>query len=118
MLPWLTSSSPAMRRRQVDLPQPEGPTRTRNSLSLTSIVMSFTAVTSPNRFETCSRVTLDIEKPPPKIPEIRLLRPSAPTIGSHATPCLEQQSEKTELFGEPAQWTRERAQGLHRFSRI
>src|SRR5438309_902648 len=64
MLPLLTSSRPAIRRRHVDLPQPEGPTRTRNSLSLTSIVMSLTAVTSPKRLETCSRVTLATQKPP------------------------------------------------------
>src|SRR5687768_16508826 len=47
-------------RSVVDLPQPDGPTRTRNSLSLTSIETSRTAVTSPKRLVTRSRVTLAI----------------------------------------------------------
>ena len=37
------SSSPATIRRAVDLPQPDGPTRTRNSPSATSIDRSWTA---------------------------------------------------------------------------
>src|SRR3954454_8681848 len=36
MLPAVTSSRPASARRDVDLPQPEGPTRTRNSPSAMS----------------------------------------------------------------------------------
>jgi hypothetical protein len=39
--------------------------------------------------------------------EIRLLHPSASTLGQAASPCLEQQSEKTELFGELALRERE-----------
>src|SRR5664279_2334090 len=38
MSPSLTSSSPASIRRLVDLPQPEGPTRTRNSPSAMSML--------------------------------------------------------------------------------
>ena len=34
--PWVTVSSPAIIRSSVDLPQPEGPTRTMNSPSATS----------------------------------------------------------------------------------
>src|SRR3954453_10649393 len=34
--PWSTSSSPASMRRAVDLPEPDGPTRTMNSPSLMS----------------------------------------------------------------------------------
>ena len=39
------SSSPATIRRVVDLPQPEGPTSTMNSLSAISRLKSWTAVT-------------------------------------------------------------------------
>ena len=38
--PYDISSSPAIIRRVVDLPQPEGPTNTMNSLSLMSIEKS------------------------------------------------------------------------------
>jgi hypothetical protein len=40
------SSSPAIMRSVVDLPQPEGPTRTTNSPSLISRLMPFTASAS------------------------------------------------------------------------
>ena len=46
--PPVTSSSPAIIRSSVDLPQPEGPTRTRNSPSAISSETSSTAVTAPN----------------------------------------------------------------------
>src|SRR6478672_600062 len=46
MLPLLTSSRPASIRRVVDLPQPEGPTRTMNSPSLISRLMPGTAGSS------------------------------------------------------------------------
>jgi hypothetical protein len=36
----------------VDLPQPDGPTKTRNSLSAISMLRSLTAVTSPKRLNT------------------------------------------------------------------
>src|SRR5579883_1057202 len=57
MPPSVISSRPAIERRMVDFPQPDGPTRTRNSLSLTSMVTSLTAVTSPKRLIRWSRVT-------------------------------------------------------------
>ena len=41
--PEVISSSPATMRKVVVLPQPEGPTRTRNSLSRISRITSFTA---------------------------------------------------------------------------
>ena len=44
----------------VVLPQPEGPTSTRNSLSATSRVKFLTAATSPNRFVTPSKCTFAI----------------------------------------------------------
>ena len=43
--PALISSRPAIIRRVVDLPQPEGPTSTMNSLSDTSRLKSWTATT-------------------------------------------------------------------------
>src|SRR2546421_13069241 len=59
IVPSEISSSPAIIRNAVDFPQPDGPTSTRNSLSLTSIVRSRTASTSPEyRLTTLSNVTL------------------------------------------------------------
>src|SRR4051812_10579550 len=53
--PSVTSSSPASIRRRVDFPQPEGPTRTRNSPLSISRETSSTATTSPlYTFVTCS----------------------------------------------------------------
>src|SRR5215831_830054 len=47
--PPLASSSPAIMRRMVDLPQPEGPTSTTNSSCATSRSMPRTASIAPNR---------------------------------------------------------------------
>src|SRR5712691_9120637 len=56
--PSVIDSSPASMRSAVDLPQPDGPTRTMNSLSATSTLKSFTTVTSAvYRFTTWSYVT-------------------------------------------------------------
>ena len=44
--PSVIVSRPASMRSAVDLPQPEGPTRTMNSLSLISTLKSFTTVRS------------------------------------------------------------------------
>ena len=49
------SSRPAIMRRVVDLPQPEGPTRTMNSLSLMSMLNCWTATTP---FSVICRLTL------------------------------------------------------------
>src|SRR3981081_1368617 len=58
MLPSVCFSRPASIRSAVDLPHPDGPTRTMNSPSLTSRLRSLTARESgPNRFETCSQPT-------------------------------------------------------------
>src|SRR6478735_10941277 len=43
MSPLVMSSSPTIIRSSVDFPQPEGPTRIRNSPSATSMLMSLTA---------------------------------------------------------------------------
>src|ERR1041384_4216549 len=58
MFPLVISSKPARQRKAVVLPQPEGPTSTRNSLSATSIFKLLTAVTSPYFLTTFSNATL------------------------------------------------------------
>src|SRR6266576_2079576 len=56
--PSLISSSPASILSAVDLPHPDGPTRTMNSVSLISRLRSLTARMPPaKRFVTCSKVT-------------------------------------------------------------
>src|SRR3979409_339778 len=63
--PSLIASSPASIRSAVVLPQPDGPTRTMNSLSLTSTLKSFTTVRSAvYRFTTWSKVTAAIFRLP------------------------------------------------------
>src|SRR5687767_6031177 len=52
--PEVESSSPAMTLSKVDLPQPEGPTKTTNSPSVTSRLMPFSTSTGPNAFFTFS----------------------------------------------------------------
>ena len=46
-LPELASSRPAMMRSSVDFPQPDGPTKTTNSPSVTSRSMPFSTSTLP-----------------------------------------------------------------------
>src|SRR5688572_26680957 len=57
MVPVVTVSRPASMRRIVDLPEPEPPTSTTSSPSVTSRLKSSTTATSPNRLETCSKET-------------------------------------------------------------
>jgi len=47
IVPEVISSRPAIERSAVDLPQPDGPTRTMNSPSLISRLRSSTPVTPP-----------------------------------------------------------------------
>jgi hypothetical protein len=47
MVPPVISSSPAIMRSVVDLPQPDGPTSTTNSWSAMCRLKSFTATTPP-----------------------------------------------------------------------
>ena len=47
MVPPVMSSSPAIMRSVVDLPQPDGPTSTTNSWSAMRRLKSFTATTPP-----------------------------------------------------------------------
>src|SRR5450756_3177637 len=55
--PSSTSSRPAIMRNVVVLPQPDGPSRTRNSLSSASSDTLLTAMTLPKRFVTFFRTT-------------------------------------------------------------
>src|SRR5713101_1312130 len=57
IVPAVGSSSPAIMRSAVDLPQPDGPSTTRNSSSAMSIDKSSTAVTPSNCLETWSSAT-------------------------------------------------------------
>src|SRR5271165_619393 len=50
--PEVTSSSPAISRRSVDLPQPDGPTNTANSPSLMSRSTPLITLTAPNALVT------------------------------------------------------------------
>ncbi len=52
MCPLVTSSSPAIRRSKVDLPQPDGPTNTTNSPSPMSRSIDGMMITSPNALRT------------------------------------------------------------------
>ena len=60
IFPEFTSSSPASIRRVVDLPQPEGPTRTMNSPSRISRSMPGTVGASAPGYQRCafSKVTV------------------------------------------------------------
>src|SRR5687767_15032387 len=58
MRPSLTSSSPAMRRSSVDLPQPEGPRSTTNLFFTARKEMPSTAVTAPKRLVTFARTIM------------------------------------------------------------
>ena len=70
--PSVISSRPASIRSAVDFPQPDGPTRTMNSLSRTSRLKSFTAVIwGVKRFVTCSKVTSAIADHPLTPPNVR-----------------------------------------------
>ena len=63
--PALALSSPAIIRRDVVLPQPEGPTSTTNSPSATSRSRAGITVTSPKRFSTRSSATRAMPPFPP-----------------------------------------------------
>src|SRR3990167_4273410 len=61
--PPVASSRPAIMRRRVDLPQPDGPTMTRNSRLSTLRFASLTATTPPGYvFETLRRGTRAITR--------------------------------------------------------
>ena len=56
--PTLMLSSPAIIDSKVDLPQPEGPTRIRNSPSATSMSMPCSTSTGPKRLRTLRMLRL------------------------------------------------------------
>src|SRR5262245_27475530 len=58
--PSLISSSPAIMRSSVDLPQPDGPTKTTNSPSAMSMSAPWTTSKLPKRLTTLVRVTAAI----------------------------------------------------------
>ena len=58
MVPSLISSRPAIMRSSVDLPQPDGPTRTQNSPSATLISMPWITSVGPKRLRTALSVTV------------------------------------------------------------
>src|SRR5438094_4405293 len=69
--PEVASSSPATIRSAVVLPQPDGPTRTRNSLSRISRLTLLTATTFLNVLDRFRRVTPAIDT---------LLKPHEPAV--------------------------------------
>src|SRR5215468_7728331 len=62
--PAVTSSSPAISRSKVDLPQPDGPTKTTNSPSSMSRSSDGMMTTSPNAFLTLRRIMRPISSLP------------------------------------------------------
>src|SRR5215203_963761 len=65
ILPLEMSSRPAIIRRAVDFPQPDGPTKTMNSPSgISKLILSTATTSSPKILVTSSRVTSAIPLPP------------------------------------------------------
>src|ERR671922_1537445 len=64
IVPSLVSSNPAIMRKVVVLPHPDGPTKTTNSLSGMSRLIWFTAVTLSKRLVSSWSVTLAIQPSP------------------------------------------------------
>src|ERR1700761_531081 len=65
MLPPVTSSSPAIRRSNVVLPQPDGPTKTTNEPSAISRSAPLMMLTGPKDFFTPCSVIWPMVSPPP-----------------------------------------------------
>src|SRR5688500_244715 len=64
------SSRPAIIRRAVDFPQPDGPTKTTNSPSgMSKFILSTATTSSPKTLVTSSRVTSAIPLPPSVPPD-------------------------------------------------
>src|SRR3990172_3390499 len=95
--PEVGSSSPAIIRRRVVFPQPDGPSRTRNSPSSVERSTPLTALTSPKNFLTFLVSTVAIS---PGISSVGIgLTWSVPPRDQH---------ERRLLFGEPPSY-------LHRY---
>src|SRR5215217_7415684 len=68
-LPPVMSSRPAIIRRAVDFPHPDGPTKTTNSPSgISKLILSTATTSSPKTLVTSSRVTSAIPLPPSVYP--------------------------------------------------
>ena len=85
-LPEVTSSSPATRRSRVDLPQPDGPTNTTNSLFLMSRSTPLITSTWPNDFFTCRIVMSAIVASRVPLPISSDHRATPPLL--HGLPCF------------------------------
>src|SRR5215210_8031686 len=79
-LPPVMSSRPAIIRRAVDFPQPDGPTKTTNSPSgISRSILSTATTSSPKTLVTSSMVTSAIPLPPSVYPDGSVVRdPSLP----------------------------------------
>src|SRR5215218_7474231 len=76
-LPALMSSRPAIIRRAVDFPQPEGPTKTTNSPSgISKFILSTATTSSPKTLVTSSNVTSAIPLPPSVLPNRSVVQDS------------------------------------------
>src|SRR5829696_864379 len=86
-LPSVMSSRPAIIRRAVDFPQPEGPTKTTNSPSgISRFILSTATTSSPKTLVTSSRVTSAIPLPPSAYPNDSVVQD--PLIISWVLPSL------------------------------
>src|SRR6202041_3560054 len=72
IVPEVMFSSPASIRNKVDLPQPEGPTRTTKAPSSIGIDTPCRTSKPPNDFRTSRIWTDDIHFPPPRVPRRRM----------------------------------------------
>src|SRR5215204_3198900 len=76
-LPSVMSSRPAIIRRAVDFPQPDGPTKTTNSPSgISRFILSTATTSSPKTLVTSSRVTSAIPLPPSVYPKRSVVQDS------------------------------------------
>ena len=75
------SSSPAMMRSSVDLPQPDGPTKTTNSPSATSRSTPLMISTGPKRLVTFSRTRMPI-----RLSFVSSAGSQRPSIGARCSP--------------------------------
>src|SRR5262249_58312161 len=81
IVPEVMFSSPASIRSRVDLPQPEGPTRTTNSPSSMGMVTPCRTSKLPNDFRTSRILTDDINSLPLDAQGCRGLNPQALFVG-------------------------------------
>src|SRR5215217_6964764 len=84
-LPALMSSRPAIMRRAVDFPHPDGPTKTTNSPSgISRFILSTATTSSPKTLVTSSMVTSAIPLPPSAYPDGSVVRdPLSAFLGSY-----------------------------------